>query len=242
MIYSYAPSLSLRYHESHRSFRPLVSSGPHMEHMDSSTLVAIDCEFVAVQPELLEVDPETGSSIVVRPARLTLARVSVVRGSGPLSGVPFIDDYISTSEPVVDYLTQYSGISPGDLDRALSPHHLTTLKHAYVRLRALIERGVNFIGHGLKKDFQMLNIILPQKQVFDTVELFSLPNQRKLGLRFLALHVLQVNIQQDTHDSIEDARTALQLYHRYCDLQQRGELKQTIVQLYEIGHRAGFKV
>ena len=88
----------------------------------------------------------------------------------------------------------------------------------------------------------MLNIIIPSHQVFDTVELFSLPNQRKLGLRFLALHVLQTNIQQDTHDSIEDARTALQLYHAYMDMKQKGQLNQCIHQLYEIGHRNGFKV
>jgi DNA polymerase III epsilon subunit-like protein len=242
MIYSYAPSLALRYHESMRSFQPLVAGGPQREQMDSSTLVAIDCEFVSVQSELLDIDDATGSSVVVRPSRLTLARVSVVRGSGPMAGVPFIDDYIATSEPVVDYLTKYSGIAPGDLDRAVSTHHLTSLKHAYVKLRAMVERGVRFIGHGLKKDLQMLNIIIPPRQVFDTVELFSLPNQRKLGLRFLALHVLQLNIQQDTHDSIEDARTALQLYHQYMELKQKGTLQQCLMQLYETGHRSGFKV
>ena len=155
MIYSYGPSLAVRYRESMRSFQPLIANGPNMERIDSNTLVAIDCEFVSVQHELLERDDDTGENVVVRPARLTLARVSVVRGSGPLAGVPFIDDYIATPEPVVDYLTKFSGIAPGDLDRATSTHHLTTLKHAYVRLRALIERGVKFIGHGLKKDLQV---------------------------------------------------------------------------------------
>lgn len=119
MIYSYSPSLSLRYHDSLRSFQPLVSHGPHMETMDSSTLVAIDCEFVSVQNELLEVDSVSEENVVVRPARLTLARVSVVRGSGPMAGIPFIDDYIATSEPVVDYLTKFSGVAPGDLDRSV---------------------------------------------------------------------------------------------------------------------------
>ena len=88
----------------------------------------------------------------------------------------------------------------------------------------------------------MINLYVPSSQVFDTVELFSLPNQRKLGLRFLARHLLHVDIQQHTHDSIEDARTALQLYQKYQQLKESGTLQQTLHQLYETGHRSGFKV
>ena len=49
-------------------------------------------------------------------------------------------------------------------------------------------------------------------QVVDTVELFHFKRQRKLSLRFLAGFLLGVGIQKDTHDSIVDARTALQLF------------------------------
>lgn len=51
-----------------------------------------------------------GTKKVLRPARLSLARVSVLRGDGQKQGVPFIDDHIHTSEVVVDYLTEFSGI------------------------------------------------------------------------------------------------------------------------------------
>jgi hypothetical protein len=51
-----------------------------------------------------------GTKKVLRPARLSLARVSVLRGDGPMEGVPFIDDHIHTSEDIVDYLTEFSGI------------------------------------------------------------------------------------------------------------------------------------
>lgn len=51
-----------------------------------------------------------GTKKVLRPARLSLARVSVLRGDGPMQGVPFIDDHIHTSETIVDYLTEFSGI------------------------------------------------------------------------------------------------------------------------------------
>lgn len=54
---------------------------------------------------------------------------------------------------------------PGDLDPAQSRHHLTTHKAAYLKLRYLIDAGAIFVGHGLKKDFRMLNIVVPPSQV-----------------------------------------------------------------------------
>jgi hypothetical protein len=37
----------------------------------------------------------------------------VLRGAGPAAGSAFIDDYVAGVEPVVDYLTKWSGIRPG---------------------------------------------------------------------------------------------------------------------------------
>jgi len=69
------------------------------------TLIAIDAEFVALQQEEMEFRSD-GTKSVLRPSHMSLARVSVLRENE----VPFIDDYILTSETVVDYLTEFSGI------------------------------------------------------------------------------------------------------------------------------------
>jgi PAB-dependent poly(A)-specific ribonuclease subunit 2 len=59
----------------------------------------------------------------------------------------------------------------------------------------LCEQGVVFVGHGLKKDFQMSNLVVPASQIQDTVEIYHLPNQRFMSLKFLATHVLGLSVQ-----------------------------------------------
>lgn len=154
-----------------------------------------------------------GLECITLPSRLGLARVSVVRGwGGPLAGRACIDDYICGREAVHDHLTRWSGIVAGDLTPNQSPHYLCTMKRSYLKLRHLIDCGVTFVGHGLKQDFRMINILIPPAQIVDTVRLFHRPHKRQLSLRFLASWVLRLNIQGNNHDSIEDASAALALY------------------------------
>ncbi|KAF7305131.1 PAN2-PAN3 deadenylation complex catalytic subunit PAN2 [Mycena kentingensis (nom. inval.)] len=205
------------------------------------TPIAIDAEFVSMQQEETEYRSD-GSKQVLRPARLSLARVSVLRGDGPRSGLPFIDDHIHTSEVIVDYLTEFSGIRFGDLDLNVSPHTLTPLKVVYKKLRLLVDRKCMFIGHGLSKDFRIINIFVPPDQVLDTVDVYFLQNrQRRLSLRFLSWFVLGENIQTDTHDSIEDARSALNLYKAHQDLEGRGEFDKKLEEIYREGRQYNFK-
>ncbi|KAH7032044.1 ubiquitin carboxyl-terminal hydrolase-domain-containing protein [Linnemannia elongata] len=209
---------------------------------EEKMLIAIDTEFVALSREETEIRSD-GTKSLLRPPRMSLARVSVLRGDeGPLEYVPFIDDYIATSEPVVDYLTEYSGIQPGDLDPGLSKHTLVPLKVAYKRLRVLVDMGCIFVGHGLRQDFRIINILVPPEQVKDTVDIFHIKNrQRKISLRFLVWYLLHQDIQSETHNSIEDARTALALYKKYLELKENGLFQEVLEDIYNEGRKNNWK-
>lgn len=203
--------------------------------------VAIDAEFIRLQAEEIEMKAD-GTRQTIRPDRKGLARVSVCRGEGELAGLPFIDDYIAVTEPVVDYLTEWSGISPGDLNRETSPHAPVSLKHAYKKLWLLLNLGCIFVGHSLANDFRTINIHVPKSQVVDTSNLFFKSDfRRKLNLKFLAWCVLKEKIQEDTHDSIEDATTALKLWRKYEEFMDAGVLEQMLNDIYATGSQMRFK-
>ncbi|KAL8941516.1 MAG: hypothetical protein Q9216_002198 [Gyalolechia sp. 2 TL-2023] len=215
---------------------------PATEQPGVGTHVPIDTEFVRLQQEEIEI-LATGDRQVIRPTREGLARVSVLRASGSHEGLPFIDDYISISEPVVDYVTKYSGVSAGDLDPGVSVHPLVPLKVAYKKLWLLLNLGCIFVGHGLIKDFRNIDIFVPKSQIVDTVTLFYNParSKRNLSLRFLAWYLLKENIQSSTHDSIEDALTALKLWRKYEEFQDAGIVEQMIDEIYTAGRKLNYK-
>jgi len=207
-------------------------------------LVAIDAEFVSVQHEE-SILTSTGSKVTLTEGRHALARVSVVHCR---SDTVLIDDYVLPQEPVVDYLTRFSGINPGDLDPSSSSSHnnshraLVTMRTAYLKLRVLVDRGCIFVGHGLDKDFRMLNMFVPPSQIIDTVMIFRQEKSRMISLRFLANYLLGRDMQQDTHDSIEDAKMAYQIYLEATRLKREGLFHQVLRDIYDFGRKTEWKL
>jgi PAB-dependent poly(A)-specific ribonuclease subunit 2 len=201
-------------------------------------LIALDAEFVSVQEEDVEMS-ESGDKIVIRETRHVLARISVIDCR---TDRIIIDDYILPKEPVVDYLTRFSGIHPGDLDPKTSPHHLVPARTAYLKLRYFVERGCIFVGHGLSTDFSTVNLFVPPCQIIDTVELYRMEQRRHISLRFLANYVFKRDMQQDTHDSIEDAKTAYDLYKYALDLTSKNQFEEFLRDLYQYGDRTEWRL
>lgn len=214
------------------------------------TPVALDTEFVDLEKAEINVKAD-GSQEIIRPSKSGLARVSVLRGSGLHEGVPFIDDYINIKEQIVDYVTQYSGIRPGDLDPRTSQHNLVPLKVAYKKLWLLLNLGCVFIGHGLASDFRKINIQVPKDQTVDTQYLFFQPGKnRRLSLRYLAWAVFKEYIQEEPiaengniegHDSIEDARMALRLWRKFQEYEDAGVVAQMLEEIFREGVKLGFR-
>ena len=214
-----------QYHQLERSF--LLP-----EHLPvQGELVAIDIECV-VNSHLLPLD-EGYSSFQI--GHFSLARVSVIQERHE-HGKPILDDYIEAQEETENYLTRFSGIEEGDLDPKVSAHHVLPLKHCYVKLRNLVDRGAVFVGHGLQQDLQIMNLYVRPSQIIDTVGLFRLKHQRNIKLAFLTSFLIGSSIQEHTHCSIEDARSALQVYRKYQQLLAENKLTDVVHELYRVGN------
>jgi len=201
-------------------------------------LLAIDAEFVSVQHEDSYLSAN-GSKVTVTEGRHALARVSVVICQ---TNTVLIDDYVLPEEPIVDYLTRFSGVQQHDLDPITSTHHLVNLMTAKLKLRLLLKRGCIFVGHGLAKDFRILNMFVPPNQIVDTVVILRREKSRMISLRFLANCLLGRDMQQDSHDSIEDARVAYEVYLKAVDLKKRGVFDQILSQIYDLGRQTEWKI
>jgi len=178
--------------------RPMAVAPPR-EALFTETL-AMDCEGVGIGPK--------GTKNVA-------ARVSIVNEHGEC----VYDTFIKISQPVTDYRTWLTGIEQKHLDTGRD------LKEVRHEVQTML-KGRKLVGHALHNDFRMLQYEHPEYLVRDTSTydpFRSLSGKCHPSLKALAKLILNITIQDGIHDSIIDARTAMQLYQKHKKVWEESE-------------------
>lgn len=173
-----------------------ISKIPNGSTTAGREVLAIDCEMCKTDDETFE-----------------LARISIVNWDGSV----VFDELVKPTKPIVDYLTPYSGMTKEKLDPVK-----TTLHDIQMRLLTLLTPRTILVGHSLDSDLAALKLTHPC--IVDTSIMYPHPRgpPLKSSLKWLAQKYLSREIQKNSttgHDSIEDARAALDLVKVKC---QRG--------------------
>ncbi|RUS20503.1 hypothetical protein BC937DRAFT_95041 [Endogone sp. FLAS-F59071] len=133
-----------------------------------------------------------------------LTRVTLVDENSTV----IFDELVMPTEPIVDYLTQYSGITEERLRGTT-----TSLRDVQRRLLDLIDHDTILVGHSLEHDLKALKMTHPH--IIDTAYVFHHTRgpPYKPGLKWLANRWLNREIQAGTsgHDSAEDALACMDL-------------------------------
>jgi PAB-dependent poly(A)-specific ribonuclease subunit 2 len=87
-----------------------------------------------------------------------------------------------------------------------------------------------------------VNLAVTANQIIDTVAIYHKPFQRIVSLRFLTNFVLKRDMQQDVHDSMEDAMAAYEHYAKAVELKKEGEFEQLLDDLYDFVQKTDWKL
>ncbi|ESZ94348.1 hypothetical protein SBOR_5257 [Sclerotinia borealis F-4128] len=142
----------------------------------------------------------------------SLTRISIVSWDGSV----VLDELVKPEKPIIDYLTQYSGMT----EAMLAPV-TTTLQDIQKKLVELFHPRTILIGHSLDSDLKALKLTHPY--IIDTAVIYPHPRgpPLKSSLKWLAQKYLGKEIQKGHgatgHDSTEDARTCLDLVKLKCE-------------------------
>ncbi|XP_038820504.1 RNA exonuclease 4-like [Salvelinus namaycush] len=151
--------------------------------------VAMDCEMVGVGPD--------GEDSIV-------ARVSLVNQFGKC----IYDKHVKPTEKVTDYRTAVSGIRPENIKNG---ENVKTVQKEV----AGILQGRTLVGHAIHNDLKILLLDHPKKRIRDTQKYKPFKKIVKSGrpsLKLLCREILNVNVQQGEHSSVQDAQATMRLY------------------------------
>ena len=185
--------------------------------VEAGKYIAVDCEMVGVGP-----NPDNESA---------LARVSLVN----YHGEQLYDSFVLPMEPVTDYRTYVSGITPMLL-RDARPLQVVQ------KDVATLTQGKVLVGHAIRNDLDALMLGHPKRDIRDTSRYAgfrALAGGRPPALKKLAREVLGVEIQGGEHSSVEDARATMLLYRREKEGFERDHIQRWGSRRKQDGKRGG---
>lgn len=163
-------------------------------------VIAIDCEMCETK------DPQSG-----KVNGKALCRISVVNALDPSDVL--LDTLVKPEWPVTDYRTWINGIEKSHLENVQF-----TLGHAQEFMKALCSDETVILGHALHNDLEAIQ--MEHHCLVDSSFLFPVkdPEGKNFvcSLRDLAKQLLHKEMPS-THDSVNDARTALEAIQFYLE-------------------------
>ncbi|KAK2629452.1 hypothetical protein QTJ16_000272 [Diplocarpon rosae] len=188
----------------------LKDGTPPENEVESGSITA-GREILAMDCEMCVTGRQEGSR-----DELSLTRISIVGWDGSV----VLDELVKPDKPIIDYVTQYSGIT-----EAMIAPVTTTLSDIQKKLVEILHPRTILIGHSLNSDLNALQVTHPF--IIDTAIIYPHPRgpPLKSSLKWLAQKYLNREIQKGHgttgpaagHNSVEDAKTCLDLLKQKCE-------------------------
>lgn len=128
-----------------------------------------------------------------------VGRVSILDHNGTI----LYDKFVKSDYPVVDYCTEYSGLTEELLKEGITNEEMKE------EICNIIGRDTVILGHGLDNDLAALE--MHHDLIIDTSYIFINTESRRVSLKQLAKKYLHLDVHKAAHSSVEDARLCLEL-------------------------------
>ncbi|KAB7505897.1 putative RNA exonuclease NEF-sp, partial [Armadillidium nasatum] len=168
------------------------------------TISGRDSEYVPLHSYYDEVTPNSPMFGIDCEMCQTIAGHELTRIS-----VVIYTSFVKPDNPIIDYLTRYSGVTSSDLENVT-----TSLVDVQQKLRELLPKDCILVGHSLENDLTALKLLHPY--VIDTSLIYNLSHDvyHKPSLKLLTKLFLNKDIQnrgKNGHHPSEDAVASLEL-------------------------------